>query len=100
MALIQSINKSKKLINNNINTKKKLKMSKLAKILVTIGIIFIWFVINSALVNIRGTRSSGFLGFVIAIGVFAGIRAIWKKNKNNDDQNNNNNSDDSSILQK
>ena len=70
-------------------------MGKLAKILVTIGIVFVFFLLFGLLNAGRqeaGYRTPGFIGVILLAAAY-GIRAIWKKEKN--DKNN-----DSSILQR
>ncbi len=72
-------------------------MSKLAKILVTTGVIFLFFII--AIPITAGIKSSGgsptFINLILIMGVVGAIKAIWKKDKkdNNDDN-------DTSILQR
>lgn len=72
-------------------------MDKLAKIFVTIGVIFLFFII--AIPITAGIKSSGssptFINLILIIGVIGAIKAIWKKNKKN-----NNDDNSASILQK
>lgn len=73
-------------------------MNKLAKVLVTIGVIFVFFLLFAALVGGReasGHKTPGFLGLILFAVVYYGVRAIWKNEKkdNNDDN-------DISVLQK
>lgn len=75
-------------------------MSKSAKILVTIGAIFIYMIIATPILTImkESGQSSGFVGLILLVALIGAIRAIWKKpNKDNGD---NNNEKDSSVLQK
>ena len=71
-------------------------MGKLAKILVTIGIVFVFFLLFGLLNAGRqeaGYRTPGFIGVILLAAAYGAIRAIWKNEKN--DKNN-----DSSILQR
>ncbi len=68
-------------------SKKEKTMSKLAKILVTIGIVILWMVFATINMGIRkemGMTTPGIMGVVILVAAVAGIRAIWKKNKDTD----------------
>ena len=70
-------------------------MSKAAKVLVTIGAIFIYILIATPIlgaINESGA-SSGLIGLILLAALIGAIRAIWKKPK--DDGGNN-----SSMLQK
>ena len=72
-------------------------MNKESKILVTLGIVFIFFVLFAAIVGIRGEaghKTPGILGLVVFAGMVGALKAIWKKNKSEGNENNN------SILQK
>jgi hypothetical protein len=72
-------------------------MNKVSKILVTLGIVFIFFVLFAAIVGIRGEaghKTPGILGLVVFAGMVGALKAIWKKNKSEGNENNN------SILQK
>ena len=65
-------------------------MSKIAKILVTVGVI----------VSIRtnaGYKTPGIIGLICFAALIGAIRAIWKGNKSKKDDNN---EDNSAILQK
>lgn len=71
-------------------------MSKFAKILVTVGVIFIFLVlfgINGAVAS-EGGRTPGVIGIILLLAVIGAVKAIWKKD------NNDNSGDDTSILQK
>lgn len=72
-------------------------MSKFAKILVTIGVVFLFFII--AIPITAGMSNSGssptFINLILLMGVIGGIKAIWKS-ENKDDNNDN----DTSVLQK
>lgn len=73
-------------------------MNKLAKILVTIGVLFVFFILFAAVVGSMGAtgqKTPGFLGLILFAAVFFSIRAIWKNGKKDDD-----NKNDTSILQK
>lgn len=76
-------------------------MSKLAKILVTVGVLFVYFLLSAMLVGVReasGHTTPGFMGIILLVAVIGAIRAIWKSGKKDGDNDNNNN--DTSILQK
>ncbi len=72
-------------------------MSKLAKILVTVGVAFLFFII--AIPITAGIKSSGssptFINLILLMGVIGGIKAIWKSEKKDNDNDN-----DTSVLQK
>lgn len=75
-------------------------MSKSAKVLVTIGAIFLYIIIATPITAAmkESGQSSGFIGLILLVALIGAIRAIWKKpkdeGKKNDDENN------SSVLQK
>lgn len=74
-------------------------MSKFAKILVTIGVLFVYFLLSAVAVGVResaGYKTPGFMGIILLVAVIGAIRAIWKSGKKNSDNDNN----DTSILQK
>lgn len=71
-------------------------MSQLSKILVTVGVVFLFFIIFGAIagsMNDAG-RTPGILGLIVFGALIGALRAIWKKPKNDD------NNDNTSILQK
>ncbi len=71
-------------------------MNKVSKILVTIGIVFIFFILFGAIVGIRGEaghRTPGILGLAVFAGMVGALKAVWKKPKKDENENNN------SILQ-
>lgn len=73
-------------------------MNKLAKILVTIVALFVFFLLFAAIVGSRsdaGHQTPGFLGVILFAALIGGIRAIWKSGKDSDKENN-----DNSVLQK
>lgn len=73
-------------------------MGKTVKILVTLGVIIVFFLIFSAIIGTSNNETPGFLGLIFFAGLIGALTAIWKKPKksdNNDDGTNNN-----SILQK
>ena len=76
------------------------RMSKSAKVLVTIGAIFLYIIIATPIMAAmkESGQSSGFIGLILLVALIGAIRAIWKKPKNegkkDDDENN------SSVLQK
>ena len=72
-------------------------MSKVSKILVTLGVVFVFFILFAGVVGIRGGaghRTPGFLGLIVFAGMVGALKAIWKKSKTEEEGNNN------SILQK
>ena len=71
-------------------------MGKSAKILVTIGCVFLFFIVYGAIVGTMkdAGRTPGILGLIVFGALIGALRAIWKKPKNEDQKNNN------SILQK
>ena len=75
-------------------------MSKSAKVLVTIGAIFLYIIIATPIMAAmkESGQSSGFIGLILIVALIGAIRAIWKKPENegkkDDDENN------SSVLQK
>ena len=71
-------------------------MSKTAKILVTIGVVFLFFIIFGAIAGAMSDagQTPGILGLIAFGALIGALRAIWKEPKN-EEQNNNN-----SILQK
>lgn len=74
-------------------------MSKFAKILVTIGVLFVYFLLSALVMGVRessGHKTPGFMGIILLVAVIGAIRAIWKSEKKNNDNDNN----DASILQK
>lgn len=59
-------------------------MSKFAKILVTIGVIILWFllsVINTEMRKVSGHSTPGIFGMILLLGVIGAVRAIWKSKK-------------------
>lgn len=65
-------------------------MSKLAKILVTIGIVFIFFIFFSIVVGTAeasGQKTPGIVGLVLFAAVIGAIRLVWKNDKNNENNN-------------
>lgn len=71
-------------------------MGKTAKILVTIGLVFLFFIIFGAIAGAMSDagRTPGILGLIVFGALIGALRAIWKKSKNDEDNNSN------SILQK
>jgi len=75
-------------------------MSKSAKVLVTIGAIFLYIIIATPILAAmkESGKSSGFVGLILLVALIGAIRAIWKKpNSEKDDKNDEKNS---SVLQK
>lgn len=73
-------------------------MNKLAKILVTIGVLFVFFLLFGAVVgslDAAGQKTPGFLGLILFAAAFFSIRAIWKSGKKDDNDKNS-----TSVLQR
>lgn len=67
-------------------------MDKLGKIIVTIVVVVICFIVFGVIVGVRsdnGSSTPGILGLAVVAGAIAAIRAIWK----NDDKNTNDDND-------
>lgn len=67
-------------------------MDKLGKIIVTVLVIVICFVLFGVIVGVRsdnGAKTPGILGLAVFAGAVAAVRAIWKK----DDKDNKGNND-------
>lgn len=77
---------------------KECNMKKSAKVLLTIGAIFLYILIATPIIGgmKESGHSTGLIGIILLAALIGAIRAIWKKP--NDE--NENNKDDSSILQK
>lgn len=72
-------------------------MSKLAKILVTIVVLMVFFLLFGAVVGSRsasGHQTPGLIGLILFSAVIYAVRAIWKSGSNDDRGN-----DNGSILQ-
>lgn len=74
-------------------------MSQLSKIVVTIVVVLVFFLLFGLVVGGRqesGHSTPGILGLILFAGLIGALRAVWKKKKdeNEDDKNN------TSILQK
>ncbi|MBQ6228456.1 MAG: hypothetical protein IJK08_07845 [Prevotella sp.] len=71
-------------------------MSKLAKVLVTIGAIFMYILIAVPITAglKESGHSSGIVGLVLLVALIGAIKAIWSKPKDDNEDNNH------SILQK
>lgn len=76
-------------------------MSKTAKIVVTIIVVFVFFTLV-VLVNVgreaSGHRTPGLLGLILSAAAYGAIRAVWKSGKDKSKDNNNDYPD--SMLQK
>ena len=72
-------------------------MSQLSKVLVTIGVVFLFVVIFGVIAGSMADagHTPGILGVIVLVGLIGALKAIWKKPKNEDGDNNNN-----SVLQK
>ncbi len=71
-------------------------MGKSAKILVTIGVVLLFFIVFGAIAGARSDagRTPGIFGLIVFGALIGALRAIWKKPKKEDENNGN------SILQK
>lgn len=68
-------------------------MSNFSKTVVTIGIVIAFlfvFGLITAANSEKGNSTPGILGLILGFGTFAGIKAVWKKDKqeSNDDTDN------------
>lgn len=77
---------------------KNVNMKKSAKVLLTIGAIFLYILIATPIIGgmKESGQSTGLIGIILLAALIGAIRAIWKK-PNEEDENKN---DDSSVLQK
>lgn len=76
-------------------------MSKFAKVLVTIGAIFIYILIAVPITAgmKESGHSSGIVGLILLVALLGALKAIWSKPK--DDNNDKDNTDNNhSVLQK
>lgn len=74
-------------------------MGDFAKVLVTVGVIFVFFILFAAVVGSRqdsGHSTPGILGLILFGAVYGAIRAVWKQDKKDKDDDNTH----SPILQK
>ena len=63
-------------------------MSNISKILVTIGIIFGFLFLFGLLTASRGSNGNStpvIFGIILFVGMIAGIKAVWKKEKDDTD---------------
>ena len=75
-------------------------MEKSTKIIVTIGVVFVFLILSAVITGVRtdsGHSTPGILGLIVFIGLIGALKAIWKKDKN---ANNGNDDKNDSILQK
>lgn len=57
-------------------------MNKFVKVLVTLGIVFLFLVLFGALVGVSGEagqKTPGILGVILMMAAVGAIRALWKK---------------------
>lgn len=75
----------------------KFIMSNLSKVLVTIGVVFIFIIFFGGIAGAASANghTPGILGLILLAALIGALRAIWKKPKDNGNKN-----DNSSILQK
>lgn len=67
-------------------------MSNLSKTLVTVGIIIAFLVLFGLLTasrNSSGNSTPGIFGIILMVGMIAGIRSVWKKEKVTEDNEDN-----------
>lgn len=71
-------------------------MNKSSKVLVTVAVVFLFFIIFGAIAGAMSDagRTPGFLGLIVFGGLIGALKAIWKDSNKEDSDNNN------SILQK
>ena len=65
-------------------------MSKFAKLLVTIGVLFVFFMLFAVIVGARvdaGHSTPGIFGLILFAAVIGAIRAIWKSDKKDEKDN-------------
>ena len=66
-------------------------MSKFAKLLVTIGVLFVFFMLFAVIVGARGDAGHStpgiFFGLILFAAVIGAIRAIWKSDKKDEKDN-------------
>ena len=76
------------------------RMNKSVKVLVTIGLIFLYIIIATPIIATmkESGQSSGFIGLILLAALIGAIRAIWKKTNKDIDKREDENSP--SILQK
>ena len=87
-----------KMLSWRLESTKRRSMNKITKVLITIGIVFLFVIIFGAIAGVMSDagRTPGILG-LIALGALIGaLRAIWKKTNDNDNKDDNN----TSVLQK
>ncbi len=58
--------------------------SSFSKILVSVGFFVLATFIVAIISGARGGGRPGILGIIVVFGLIAGLRAIWKKDKNSD----------------
>ena len=70
-------------------------MSKLSKVLVTTGVVFLFIIIFSIIAGAMSSvgQTPGILGLIVFGALIVALKAIWKEPKKE------NNPDDTSILQ-
>ena len=65
-------------------------MSKFAKLLVTIGVLFVFFMLFAVIVGARGDAghsTPGIFGLILFAAVIGASRAIWKSDKKDEKDN-------------
>lgn len=63
-------------------------MSKISKVVVTIVVVVVSFLLFGVIVGVResaGYTTPGPLGLIIMLGAYGAIRAVWKKGDKKDD---------------
>ncbi len=64
-------------------------MNKGVKLIVIVGLIFLWFILSFLLLAVRqeaGEDGPGYFAFILLVGLIAGIRAVWKHTPENSNE--------------
>lgn len=78
-------------------------MNKSSKILVTIGVVILFFLVFGGISAIRtheGNKTPGFLGIIVFFAFIGALKAIWKKPKDKDKNSEEDENGNDSMLQK
>lgn len=76
--------------------KKFTAMGKASKVLVTIVILLVFYLLFGAIVSTTASGRPGIIGLILFAGLIGALRALWKSPKKDDSTN----GKDDSILQK
>lgn len=77
----EELHASRKTEKEKHKTEQNGSMSTFVKIIVTIGVVFLFFIVFGAIVGIRGGSghsTPGFLGLIVFAALIGALRAIWK----------------------